>query len=852
VTESGNGTLSIESREGDGTALTRRDLWLLGGLLAFLLLFFAGALFQPGEVCLGRPGSDARSQFYPWRAYGFGEIREGRFPLWNPHEFLGMPFVATLQSAMFYPPNWLCAVLPLGRAINLGILLGLFLAGVFTYLWCRRLGVSRAGALAAAGVYIFCAPQILRVHEGHWSFLAPMTWIPCVLLCIEALLDGGSWPLAVAGGAAAVAMQWCGGNPQYALYGGVGAVAWLAARMWSVRRGPKRAHWRVAGGYCLFYILGTVLAGAQVVPAMEMFAQSSRIGGIGYEWLTHYCLVPENLITLIVPGFFGQGSGVGIEYWGRWNLWETCAYFGIVALGLVVLAMGRRRRPAMATVASGGACATPATATAASGGACATPATATESVRWCALIVAALLFLVALGPYTPLFRVLYETVPGFDLFRALGRALGPAALFVALLAGLGLDRLAGEGATTLPGRRWVIGFGWAASVLLLLGLFCLFGLGEGLWKSFMHWMSDVGRESRPFFINNALTPEFVAAARKTAGLGLFRAGWLLGGLVIVAALALHGGRRRWVAPAVIGLIAVDVLTFAQPYMLTFDPRKDGLTPGAVAALRAEAQPLRYARGTSLSLPAGEGMAHGLDCIEGIEPNVPARFRRLFWLAQTPEPDAGWTPPATTMYYLLGIVPGFRPLNLTHLVQYADSPPVEMPGARVIFRDERLRITRLPSPFPRAWIVHRATVAQDAEAVCRMMASVRGWDYEREALLEAPPACPLALPRSAEPTPKWLRCEAGLGVIETNAAADGLLIVSDLFYPGWKATVDGRAVDILRANYLLRAVPVPAGKRVVEMHYDPASFKVGLALSATGCLAVAGLVLIHLRGRKRRV
>ena len=791
-------------------------------MLVFLLLFFAGALLQPGEVCLGRPGSDARSQFYPWRAYGFGEVREGRFPLWNPHEFLGMPFVATLQSAMFYPLNWLCAIMPLGRGINLGIILGLFLAGVFTYLWCRRLGVSRAGALAAAGVYVFCAPQILRVHEGHWSFLAPMTWIPCVLLCIEALLDGGSWPLAVAGGAAAVAMQWFGGNPQYALYGGVGAVAWLALRMWSVRRDPKRAPWRVAGGFCLFYVLGTVLAGAQVIPAIEMFSQSSRSGGVDYEWLTHYCLVPENLITLIVPGFFGQGSGVGIEYWGRWNLWETCAYFGVVALGLVVLAMGRGR----------------------------------SAVTWCALGAAALLFLVALGPYTPLFRVLHSLVPGFDLFRALGRAMGPACVFAGLLAALGLDRLMREAIPDRIGRRWVAALGWSSGVLLLVGLLWFAGLGEGVWTAFMTWMNGIGKESRPFLIGNSLTPEFMAAARKTAGLELFRAGWLLGGLALVIALALRGGGRRWVAPVVIGLMAVDFFTFAHPYMLTFDPRKDGLTPGAAAALRSETQPFRYARGTSLDLPSGEGMIEGFDCIEGIEPNVPERFRKAFWHMQVmwPYGEQGRVCriPETTMYYMTTITPCFRMLNLTHLVQYADSPPVEMAGATVVYRDDRIRVVRLPSPFPRAWIVHGAIAAQNADAARSMLTKDRGWDYEREAVFEIDPKCPLARPRSAEPTPRFTHYGAGRMRIEVSPAADGLLIVSDLFYPGWKATVDGRAVEILRANYLLRAVPVAAGKHVVEMRYEPESFRIGLILSVLGCLVVAGLVWVHVVISKRRV
>jgi hypothetical protein len=248
------------------SSLNRRDCYVLAGFLLFLLIFFSGVLAQPGERCLGRQEGDGRNQFYGWRAYGFAEVRAGRFPLWNPYEFLGMPFVASLQSAMFYPANWLCAALPpgqLGRAINLGILLNLFLSGLFTYLWARRFGLRWIGAIVAAATYVFGAPQILRVFEGHWSFLAPMAWIPCVLLCVEMLVGGGFQPLAIALGAVAVAMEWFGGNPQYAFYGGIASVLYLAGRLGQRRELGGRGAARAIGSFALMYVLGSTLAGVR-------------------------------------------------------------------------------------------------------------------------------------------------------------------------------------------------------------------------------------------------------------------------------------------------------------------------------------------------------------------------------------------------------------------------------------------------------------------------------------------------------------------------------------------------------------------------------------------------------------
>jgi uncharacterized membrane protein YfhO len=88
-------------------------------------------------------------------------------------------------------------------------------------------------------------------------------------------------------------------------------------------------------------------------------------------------------------------------------------------------------------------------------------------------------------------------------------------------------------------------------------------------------------------------------------------------------------------------------------------------------------------------------------------------------------------------------------------------------------------------------------------------------------------------------------------IEVQAAAPALLVLSDLFYPGWEATLDGRPAEILEANYVMRAVAIPKGAHEVRFLYRPASFRAGVAASAAGCLAVALLILLHVRTRSRR-
>jgi uncharacterized membrane protein YfhO len=79
---------------------------------------------------------------------------------------------------------------------------------------------------------------------------------------------------------------------------------------------------------------------------------------------------------------------------------------------------------------------------------------------------------------------------------------------------------------------------------------------------------------------------------------------------------------------------------------------------------------------------------------------------------------------------------------------------------------------------------------------------------------------------------------------------GLLVLSDVDYPGWQARVDGQPAPVYRADYLLRAVPVEAGRHRIEVYYDPPLFKVGLAITIL-TLLVSGalLIIVALRDKK---
>jgi hypothetical protein len=135
----------------------------------------------------------------------------------------------------------------------------------------------------------------------------------------------------------------------------------------------------------------------------------------------------------------------------------------------------------------------------------------------------------------------------------------------------------------------------------------------------------------------------------------------------------------------------------------------------------------------------------------------------------------------------------------------------------------------------------------AEALARFIRP--DFSYGSTVILEDP----RVQEKSGEPTGgavRILEYKAQEIVCQVRAGTDGYLVLLDSYYPGWKATVDGRATEIFRANYTFRAVPITSGDPRVVFSFHPRMFYWGLAISAM--TLVAGLLLAVFTGRNRSV
>jgi len=193
------------------------------------------------------------------------------------------------------------------------------------------------------------------------------------------------------------------------------------------------------------------------------------------------------------------------------------------------------------------------------------------------------------------------------------------------------------------------------------------------------------------------------------------------------------------------------------------------------------------------------------------------------------------------------------LNARYIIVPAERPPENQPGLQrvlrtkhpTVYEDGQTKVLENQGALPRAWIVHSARQVRSKEEALDLL-SVGQVDPKETALLEEEP------PRMSQPDdPSADRAsvtEYGVNRIEleTAAGAPGLLVLSEVYYPAWKAYVDGEPTPVYLTDHLLRSVPVPVGEHTVELRYESWTLRVGMAISLVMCAtlvtvaAVAGI------------
>jgi hypothetical protein len=789
----------------------RRHENVAAGLLLLIFTLVAVCDLVAGGIVVGK---DAVTQYYPWFSYLGERLRSGDVPAWNPYQFSGAPFAADPLSGWTYLPAMiLFTILPVSPAAGSYLFVHLLLAGLFAYALARVLRMNAAGALLAAVAYEFNGFMYWR-NVCCSPYAGVMTWLPLAILGAELAirsprwLDRGLW-WGVGGLALSqVLAAWPGQGSYYALLalGGYVAYRTLLFPPGIIRgiRGRALGLLLHGGGVLLF---GFGLAAAGMLPRLEYQTLSSLADGYAN-----------------IEGVRASWGGWTAEDWKR-LLVPSLVYPGLAILALALSAplIARRR----------------------------------HAVPYFVVLVLCTLILVG-KDVTPLHRMLYFLLPGFEWIHPHGPARIKVILYlgVALLAGAALSRLGERGR-----EAWtLVALPVLTSLFLLSGAISFTaGTSSGVQGLLL---GDFGMTIPAVSLIALVAANacMVIYALSPPGRGI--AAFLLVLMVFVDLFAAGRATIAGYETADLGkeLVKIDLTRYYEP-------------TGAARFLRSRTEdaPARYfgfgphphgekrsvhynnwfaERATTALLASNLGTPSGLQSIQGYNAVHIARYDEYM------EALNG----KTQGYHNTDVVARGLDSPLLDLlnVRYMVVPAVAQPDQNVlrelkdtnptVYSGDRVDVLENRDALPRAWIVHSAKRVPRTETL--KLLNSGEVNPRQTALLERPPP-DLYVPDDASADRALIKTyEPDRIGLRTSTGAPGLLVLSEAYYPAWKAYVDGRPVPLYVADHVLRAVPMPAGEHTVELRYESWSLRAGLAISLLSYLLLVALMVQHFSKNKK--
>ena len=761
---------------------------IVAGMAALVLL---PALVQPSHLVYPSWSefSDLMLIHWPKATLIRESLAQGNgWPLWAPYGLSGQPLAANQLAMLFYPPALLLLAGPLTWALTLFYALHLAWAGIGAYWLARGLGRRAESALLAATILVLSGKLAAHTAIGHASLVPAIAWTPWALAFLHRSLTQRSLTFALLTGVALAAQAT---THTYALvytaYGlAVYAASYLILAPTEGNRGREAL--RQLPRLAAIAATAALLGAAQLLPLAEMAPYSNR--SLSFAEATLLSLSPGQTLA----GILFPTAGSGHEY---------AIYPGLLTLGLAAAAwMGL-----LAAARSG-----------------------RIRLQWPAIALSVLIVtgvILALGNYTPFYRLAYTLLPGLRWMRTPARLWFFVTLGLAVLAAYGLEAW-GEAWRSLRRRR-------AASLLLVAATGCAVTLSLGVM---------------------VLSHQY---GRSGWGLALFGA---LSSLLLLWAVQVpdtrqSGAGRRpkpafvWLAVA---LIAADLISF-DVSLFRFPSLAEVSAPGREAAewlasAASQAGPFRT-YSPSYSLPQPAAIQAGLQQIDGIEPVHLTRYDQFmavaggydqgaFSVTLPPFPDGLPQEPDDLD------LPDLRLVGLLNGRYLASAFPLEMAGLALRREEGGVRVYENSLALPRAFVVYQAEPTAGTATMDEEMSRLGEIDPERTALVsDGRPLNGSQGPTMAEVTdlsPNRVKVRASL-------EAPGLLVLSEIWYPGWQAWDNGQAAPIVRTDAILRGVYLEPGAHTVEFVYRPWTVQAGLIVSGATALALAGYAAMRLLRRK---
>ncbi|MEW6621111.1 MAG: YfhO family protein [bacterium] len=750
----------------------KKDISILLILIGVTLLFFARVLVTDFTFGYG----DIHRYFYPIRYFSASAIKEGIIPFWNPYLFAGIPNLAALQPAVFYPMSILTYIFPFFFGIKLFIISHFTLASIFTYLLMRNFNISRTGSLISSVTYGF-GGFVLSVVD-MLTTLSAATWTPLILLFYtKALTNKHNIYLMLTG--LFLAVQFLAGEPTQ-LYGSL----IMLVLFWLFQPQPLKK-WIFQGITPWVICIGLVLF--QILPFLEMGLFSTRTGGVKFTHATSLSLGPHELLNLVLPYFTGNFIDESHFWFGQ--SWLESIYMGILPLLFVFTAVLFIRK--------------------------------NHLVIFFTSII--LIFLIlSLGRLLPIYELLYKYLPGFSMIRYPVKFFSFAAFGCSILAGFGYDYFRGQ---TLKIEFKNKFYFQGLTPLILFPFLKKIYFPDATDLQIDTWANSI-------FLNFIIVCLIIISCILLISL-LFKNKIPISafnfGIVsfVILDLFLFGSRINPFVPQKIYGYKSEGLRFILQdrdfYRILLEPKSEKYFHIIRGATLEEAL-----INVQQSLVPNSGLFYKIFDAEGYESLTLNDYNHVLELIKK-----------EGRLNLLDL------LNVKYLISKFE---LKMPHLKLVYEDAAIKIYQNMTCLPRAFFVSKIRVIENRAKILEVMNRLN-FNPMREVIIEEgiqhkSKILPCNNLRIQNPKSKIkiIDYQPNKIILEASSKGNCLLFLSDTYYPGWQAYIDGKLTKIYRANYAFRAISFPAGNHKVEFIYFPFSFLVGIIGSIVSGFISATLLM----------
>lgn len=763
--------------------------------LALLIFFFFNkVILDPGEMIYSQH-SDTVNVFSSWKFFLQKNINlNGVFPAWNNYAYSGYPILGNPTHAQFYINNIFFILFPSDLVFGYMLILDFFLMGLFMFIFMKYgIKLGDAGSFISAITFMFSGAFAVRAYAGHSLIIEVSIWIPLIFLFMELIIKYKKLFYGMLLGLVA-GLQFLAGHTQIFFYTIIVVGFYCIIRHMQVYFKCKHFERKILIKQLAILMLAilvfVIVSAAQLFPMLEIYKYSIRAEK-SFSFTSSSSLPPQQLITLFIPEFFGtQLNGTN---WGAGDIWEMLGYVGVMPMLLsfiaILLYFKRKDNPFVPVF----------------------------------LVISIFSILASLGKYTPLFRLLFDYFPGFSSFRIPARFLHVFVFSAAALAGIGAEMFLSRI------RENEMQFGKFFKILSLVIIAIFFVVLFAYFNENM--FITIGKQAIGLAYKQQISSGFSTMHNADYFIERFSNSYkyVLNSVFIFVAffsasiIVLFLGVKRKINEKhlvilISAIIVADLFIFGMKYIDTKSPSEVFAKTDVVRFLANDTGKFRILTNTfNAQLPQHIASRYGLELVSGVDA-ITLKYYDDFINETISCVNSELSQECISA----------MPLELLNVKYVITNSKMEKEFLKLVYETNasfdyfKLQNTNKTTYvyenlrfLPRAYIVHDVKV-MDKENILNEI-KTEEFNPIKYIIIEENFSEPLRNTDAIEKS-EITYFSPNKITINTSLAEPGFLVLSEIWYPRWKAFVDGKETKIYKTNYILRSVYLDKGTHNVSFVY----------------------------------